>query len=109
MIDSWEAVNKPFHSGISNPAYLPAATSEARPDRRCRPGQTSYSNRVHHSDGKPQLDRDGNLDIKGNPSAPYINKTLVPIASHADLCSMFTCSRENIRFESANLVMPADP
>jgi phospholipase C len=27
---------------------------------------------------------DGSLDIKGNPAAPYINKTLVPIASHAE-------------------------
>jgi phosphatidylinositol-3-phosphatase len=27
---------------------------------------------------------DGNLDIKGNPSAPYINKTLIPIGSHAE-------------------------
>ena len=27
---------------------------------------------------------DGNLDIKGNPAAPYINKTLIPIASHAE-------------------------
>jgi hypothetical protein len=27
---------------------------------------------------------DGNLDIKGNPAAPYINKTLVPMASHAE-------------------------
>jgi phospholipase C len=27
---------------------------------------------------------DGNLDIKGNPEAPYINKTLVPMASHAE-------------------------
>ena len=27
---------------------------------------------------------DGNLDIKGNPAAPYINKTLLPIASHAE-------------------------
>jgi hypothetical protein len=27
---------------------------------------------------------DGNLDIKGNPSAPYINKTLVPLGSHAE-------------------------
>jgi phosphatidylinositol-3-phosphatase len=25
-----------------------------------------------------------NLDIKGNPEAPYINKTLIPIASHAE-------------------------
>jgi len=27
---------------------------------------------------------DGNLDIKGNPQAPYINNTLLPIASHAE-------------------------
>jgi hypothetical protein len=27
---------------------------------------------------------DGNLDIKGNPAAPYINKTLIPMASHAE-------------------------
>lgn len=27
---------------------------------------------------------DGNLDIKGNPAAPYINNTLVPMASHAE-------------------------
>lgn len=27
---------------------------------------------------------DGNLDIKDNPSAPYINKTLIPKASHAE-------------------------
>jgi hypothetical protein len=27
---------------------------------------------------------DGSLDIKGNPAAPYINKTLLPIASHAE-------------------------
>jgi len=27
---------------------------------------------------------DGNLDIKGNPAAPYINKTLVPLGSHAE-------------------------
>jgi phosphatidylinositol-3-phosphatase len=27
---------------------------------------------------------DGNLDIKGNPAAPYINKTLLPMASHAE-------------------------
>jgi hypothetical protein len=27
---------------------------------------------------------DGNLDIKGNPAAPYINKTLVPRASHTE-------------------------
>jgi hypothetical protein len=27
---------------------------------------------------------DGNLDIKGNPAAPYINNTLLPIASHAE-------------------------
>jgi hypothetical protein len=27
---------------------------------------------------------DGTLDIKGNPQAPYINKTLLPIASHAE-------------------------
>ena len=27
---------------------------------------------------------DGNLDIKGNPEAPYINKTLIPKASHAE-------------------------
>lgn len=27
---------------------------------------------------------DGNLDIKGNPAAPYINKTLLPLASHAE-------------------------
>jgi len=27
---------------------------------------------------------DGNLDIKGNPAAPYINKTLVPMGSHAE-------------------------
>jgi hypothetical protein len=27
---------------------------------------------------------DGNLDIKGNSAAPYINKTLLPIASHAE-------------------------
>jgi hypothetical protein len=27
---------------------------------------------------------DGNLDIKGNPEAPYINNTLVPMASHAE-------------------------
>src|SRR5580700_2100588 len=26
---------------------------------------------------------DGNMDIKGNPAAPYINKTLLPMASHA--------------------------
>src|ERR1700730_18536428 len=27
---------------------------------------------------------DGNLDIKGNPAAPYINNTLLPMASHAE-------------------------
>jgi phosphatidylinositol-3-phosphatase len=27
---------------------------------------------------------DGTLDIKGNPDAPFINNTLVPIASHAE-------------------------
>jgi hypothetical protein len=27
---------------------------------------------------------DGNLDIKGNAAAPYINKTLLPMASHAE-------------------------
>jgi hypothetical protein len=27
---------------------------------------------------------DGNLDIKNNPAAPYINKTLVPMGSHAE-------------------------
>jgi len=27
---------------------------------------------------------DGTLDIKGNPQAPYINNTLLPIASHAE-------------------------
>lgn len=27
---------------------------------------------------------DGSLDIKGNPAAPYINSTLLPIASHAE-------------------------
>jgi hypothetical protein len=27
---------------------------------------------------------DGNMDIKGNPAAPYINKTLLPMASHAE-------------------------
>jgi hypothetical protein len=27
---------------------------------------------------------DGSLDIKGNPAAPYINKTLAPMASHAE-------------------------
>jgi hypothetical protein len=27
---------------------------------------------------------DGNLNIKGNPAAPYINKTLVPMASHTE-------------------------
>jgi len=27
---------------------------------------------------------DGSLDIKGNPAAPYINKTLVPMGSHAE-------------------------
>src|ERR1022692_2490834 len=27
---------------------------------------------------------DGNLDIKGNAEAPYINNTLVPLASHAE-------------------------
>ncbi len=27
---------------------------------------------------------DGSLDIKGNPAAPYINKTLVPLGSHAE-------------------------
>jgi len=27
---------------------------------------------------------DGSLDIKGNPAAPYINKTLLPISSHAE-------------------------
>jgi len=27
---------------------------------------------------------DGNLDIKGNLAAPYINKTLLPMASHAE-------------------------
>ena len=27
---------------------------------------------------------DGNLDIKGNAAAPYINKTLLPRASHAE-------------------------
>lgn len=27
---------------------------------------------------------DGNLDIKGNAEAPYINKTLLPLASHAE-------------------------
>jgi phosphatidylinositol-3-phosphatase len=27
---------------------------------------------------------DGNLDIKGNPAAPYINKTLIPMGSHAE-------------------------
>ncbi len=27
---------------------------------------------------------DGNLDIKGNPAAPYINKKLVPMGSHAE-------------------------
>jgi len=27
---------------------------------------------------------DGNLDIKGNPAAPYINNTLVPMGSHAE-------------------------
>jgi hypothetical protein len=27
---------------------------------------------------------DGNLDIKGNPAAPYINNTLVPMASHTE-------------------------
>jgi hypothetical protein len=25
----------------------------------------------------------GNLDIKGNPAAPYINKTLIPMSSYA--------------------------
>jgi hypothetical protein len=27
---------------------------------------------------------DGNMDIKGNPAAPYINKTLLPMASRAE-------------------------
>jgi len=27
---------------------------------------------------------DGNLDIKNNPAAPYINKTLIPMGSHAE-------------------------
>ena len=27
---------------------------------------------------------DGSLDIKGNSAAPYINKTLLPMASHAE-------------------------
>jgi len=27
---------------------------------------------------------DGTLNIKGNPEAPYINKTLIPMASHAE-------------------------
>lgn len=27
---------------------------------------------------------DGNMDIKGNSAAPYINKTLLPMASHAE-------------------------
>lgn len=27
---------------------------------------------------------DGNMDIKGNAAAPYINKTLLPMASHAE-------------------------
>src|ERR1700751_753245 len=27
---------------------------------------------------------DGNMDIKGNAAAPYINKTLLPLASHAE-------------------------
>src|ERR1700722_1843800 len=27
---------------------------------------------------------DGTLDIKGNSEAPYINKTLLPLASHAE-------------------------
>src|ERR1700722_14565610 len=27
---------------------------------------------------------DGSLDIKGNAAAPYINKTLIPMASHAE-------------------------